>query len=136
MELLAETDWVVVTKDLGFPVAICLMLLLAIGSFFVCVAWTLYRIGVWGAPIVERVANKHVNLMDTLEGNSHVITATLQTMSDTQIAVESREGRTMKAIEDLSVTQKKIADDLTSILVQVQGDATIQDKSVAMGKGP
>lgn len=133
MELLAQTDpsqtdWVAVTRDLGFPIAMALLLLLFGITSIGGIGAAMWRIGIWFAPIVEKVATKHVNLMDTLEENSTKTTYALETLSATQRSSESTQSRTTRALEELSDTQKKIADTQTAILTDLSKQTSLQEQ--------
>jgi hypothetical protein len=102
----AEIDWIAATKELGFPIAICLILLFSIGSFFSAMGYVIWRVCQWLRPYVERGINNFVNLMVTLQ--------------DSAIKHDDINARTTVAIEKLSANNEQSSLNSLEIVKQLK----------------
>jgi hypothetical protein len=130
MELLSQgidpnqTDWSQFLRDFGFPITVAMLLMFFLLSSILAIGGTvwviIWRTGAWIAPIIERGAAKHNDLVDTLQVNSvkqveinDKTADTLETLTQSQIAAQMDRERTTGALQEIVGTQKKIVEDLT-----------------------
>lgn len=139
MELLAQAadpnaiDWIAATKELGFPIAICLILLFAIGSTLSGVGYAVYRVCNWLSPYVTRSIDTFIHLMSTLQDSAIKhddinarTTNAIEKMSDTQQQASLHGLETVKELKGISESQRA----LMSTAVQIA--ATLQETHEGM----
>ena len=113
----AEIDWIAATKELGFPIAICLILLFSIGSALSGIGYAVWRVCQWLRPYVERGINHFINLMVTLQ--------------DSAIKHDDINARTTVAIEKLSANNEQTSVNSLEIVRQLKGISESQRELVS-----
>jgi hypothetical protein len=112
-ELLAQADTEAtarLVRDLGFPIAVAVVLLCAVLGAIAAIAsslgYALYRAGLFLAPIVQKLAEGHFDTMETIKESSRQTAASVsQTATSIQAIAE-----TQRAIQREMTEQRKLGE--------------------------